>query len=154
MRMGRVLGVVAGALVFFIAALGLAIYFTRDEDNIQADNILAENITKAVTQAPDNGNAVALPRVARFEWDRVVIVQPGTSREAISQHLGHEWTGIDTVDGGELLLFLDRDGKVVRFADYRGSNTFEGFEKPFAEIDREDATFSVRDRVIRPGPST
>jgi hypothetical protein len=150
MRMGLVLALVAGALVFFIAALGLAVYFTRDEDNLQADNLLAENFTKAVTQAPDNGNRVALPRLARFDWDRVLLVQPGTSRAAITRRLGHEWTGIDTVDGGELLLFL-KDGKVVRFADYRGSNTFAGFRRPFDELPRERAVFSVRDRVIRPG---
>jgi hypothetical protein len=150
MRMGHVLGLVAGALVFFIAALGLAIYFTRDEDNIQADNVLSENFTKAITLAPQNDNVVRLPDVARFDWDRVLVVQPGTPREAISERLGHEWTGIDTVDGGDLFLFLDA-GKVVRFADYRGSNTFAGFERPFDEIAREDATFTVRDRVIRPG---
>jgi hypothetical protein len=150
MRMGRVLAVVAGALVFFIAALGLAVYFTRDEDNLQADNLLAENFTKAVTLAPDNGNRVALPQLARFDWDRVLLVQPGTSRAAITRRLGHEWTGIDTVDGGELLLFL-KGGKVVRFADYRGSNTFAGFRRPFDELPREHAVFSVRDRVIRPG---
>jgi hypothetical protein len=148
--MGRVLALVAGALVFLIAALGLAVYFTRDEDNLQADNLLAENFTKAIALAPQNGGSVALPEVARFEWDRVLIVQPGTPREAISARLGYEWTGIDTVDGGELLLFV-RDGKVVRFADYRGSNTFAGIEKPFAELAREDATFSVRDQVIRKG---
>src|ERR1700712_4071153 len=125
MRMGRVLAIVAGALVFFIAALGLAVYFTRDEDNLQADNLLAENFTKAVNQAPDNDNRVDLPALTHFDWDRVLLVQAGTSRAAISKRLGHEWTGIDTVDGGDLLLFL-RDGKVVRFADYRGSNGFEG----------------------------
>ena len=151
--MGRVLTLVAGALVFFIAALGLAVFLTRDEDNIQADNLLAENLTKAITLAPQNGNVVRLPAVARFDWDRVLVVQPGTPREAISERLGEEWTGIDTVDGGDLFLFLD-DGKVVRFADYRGSNTFEGFDRPFDEIAREDATFAVRDRVIRPGPKT
>jgi hypothetical protein len=150
MRMGHVLGLVAGALVFFIAALGLAIYFTRDEDNIQADNVLSENFTKAITLAPQNDNVVRLPDVARFDWDRVLVVQPGTPREAISERLGHEWTGIDTVDGGDLFLFL-KDGKVVRFADYRGSNTFAGFDRPFDEFAREDATFTVRDRVIRPG---
>ena len=32
--MGRVLGLIAAALVFFLAALGLAVYFTRDEDNL------------------------------------------------------------------------------------------------------------------------
>ena len=149
MRMGRVLALVAGALVFFIAALGLAVYFTRDEDNLQADNLLAENFTKAVTLAPQNDDRVVLPDLARFEWDRVLIVQPGTPRAAITKRLGREWTGIDTVDGGDLLLFL-RDGEVVRFADYRGSNTFAGLERPFAELPRERATFEVRDRVIRP----
>ena len=152
--MGRVLALVAGALVFFIAALGLAVYFTRDEDNLQADNLLAEDFTKAVALAPQNDDVVRLPEVANFDWERVLIVQPGTSRAAISKRLGHEWTGIDTVDGGDLFLFLDADGKVVRFADYRGSNTFDGFERPFAEIPREQATFSVRDRVIRPGPAS
>jgi hypothetical protein len=148
MRMGRVLAVVAGALVLFIAALGLAVYFTRDEDNLQADNLLAESFTKAVNQAPDYDNRVDLPALTHFDWDRVLIVQAGTSRAAITKRLGYEWTGIDTVDGGDLLLFI-HDGKVVRFADYRGSNAFEGFERPFAEIPSERAVFTVRDRVVR-----
>ena len=146
--MGRVLALVAGALVLCIAGLLLAVYFTRDEDNLQADNLLAENFTKAVTLAPQNDGKVELPALARFEWDRVLLVQPGTSRAAISKRLGHEWTGIDTVDGGDLLLFV-KEGKVVRFADYRGSNTFEGFERPFSEIPIERAVFTVRDRMIR-----
>jgi hypothetical protein len=149
MRMGRVLGLVAGLLVFFIAALGLAVYLTRDEDNLQADNLLAENFTKAVAQAPQNDGKVDLRELARFDWDRVLLVQTGTPREAISDRLGHEWTGIDTVDGGDLLLFL-RGADVVRFADYRGSNTFAGFERPFAEIPRGQAVLTVRDRVVRP----
>jgi hypothetical protein len=153
MRMGRVLALVAGALVFFIVALGLAVYFTRDEDNLQADNLLAENFTKAVNQAPDNENRVDLPALTHFDWDRVLLVQAGTSRAAIGKRIGHEWTGIDTVDGGDLLLFL-HDGKVVRFADYRGSNSFDGFDRPFAEIPRGAAIFPVRDRVIRPGPAS
>jgi hypothetical protein len=149
MRMGRVLTVVAGALVFFIAALGLAVYFTRDENNLQADNLLAENFTKAVTLAPQNDGRVVLPEIARFDWDRVLLVQPGTPRAAITKRLGHQWTGIDTVDGGDLLLFL-QDGKVVRFADYRGSNAFADFRRPFDELSRDRAVFTVRDRTIRP----
>jgi hypothetical protein len=148
MQMGRVLTLVSGALVFFIAALGLAVYLTRDEDNLQADNLLAESFTKAVTLAPENGDRVDLRALARFEWDRVLLVKPGTPRATISRRLGQEWTGIDTVDGGELLIFL-RGSDVVRFADYRGSNMFAGFEQPIAEIPRERAVFSVRDRVIR-----
>jgi hypothetical protein len=147
--MGRVLGLVAALLVFFIAALGVAIYVTRDEDNLQSDNLLAENFTKAVALAPQQDGTVDLREIARFDWDRVLLVQPGTPRDAISERLGQEWTGIDTVDGGDLLIFL-RGADVVRFTDYRGSNTFEGFERPFAEIPRERAVFRVRDRVVRP----
>src|SRR3954447_15322555 len=116
MRMGAVLGLVAGALVFFIAALGLAVYFTRDEDNLQGDNLLAENFTKAVALAPENGGKVVLEDLAPFAWDRVLLVQGRTPRAEISRRLGQEWTGIDTIDGGDLLLFL-RGKKVVRFAD-------------------------------------
>jgi hypothetical protein len=149
MRMGRVLALVAGALVLFIAALGLAVYLTRDEDNLQADNLLAESFTKAVALAPQRDGTVDLREIARFDWDRVLLVQPGTPRDAISRRLGREWTGIDTVDGGDLLIFL-RGADVVRFADYRGSNTFAGFDRPFAEIPRARAVFSVRDREVRP----
>jgi hypothetical protein len=149
MRMGRVLGLVAALLVFLIAALGLAVFLTRDEDNLQADNLLAESFTKAVALAPQRDGTVDLREIARFDWDRVLLVQPGTPRDAISRRLGREWTGIDTVDGGDLLIFL-RGADVVRFADYRGSNTFAGFDRPFAEIPRARAVFSVRDREVRP----
>jgi hypothetical protein len=147
--MGRVLALVAGALVLCIAALVLAVYVTRDEDNVQVDNLLSEAITQRIAEAPDYGDELALPEIADFAWDRVLIVQPGTSRDAISQRLGQEWTGLDTVDGGDLFIFLD-GSEIVRFADYRGGFEFEGLERPFAEVAREDAVFEVRDRVVRP----
>jgi hypothetical protein len=113
----------------------LAVYVTRDEDNLQADNLLAERFTRAVALAPENDGTVDLRELAPFEWDRVLLVQAGTSRDAISRRLGREWTGIDTVDGGDLLIFL-RGGEVVRFADYRGRGRFTGFSRPFAELPR------------------
>ena len=129
--MGRVLALVAGALVFFIAALGLAVYFTRDEDNLQADNLLAENFTKAVdARARERRPRRPARRRALRVGSRAARAARHARARRSRERLGHEWTGIDTVDGGDLLLFL-RDGKVVRFADYRGSNTFEGFERPF-----------------------
>src|SRR3954465_8517787 len=107
MRMGRVLGLVAGALALCIAALLLAVYVSRDEVNIQADNLLAERFTKAVALArEDTDGKVDLHAVARFDWDRVLLVAAGEPSEQISRRLGREWTGIDTVDGGDLLIFL------------------------------------------------
>ena len=129
MRMGRVLGLVAGGLFVCIALLILAVFLTRDEDNLQADNLLAERFTLEVARGGD----LNLHRIAPFEWDSVLLVAPGTPREAISRRLGREWTGIDTVDGGDLLIFRLGD-EVVRFADYRGLGRFEGFERPFDEL--------------------
>jgi hypothetical protein len=146
--MGRGIALVGGGLLFFLLVLAGLVYFTRDEDNFQADNILSENFTLAVNQAAQEGEPVNLRDVADFPWDRVVLVQPGTPREAISEHLGFEWTGIDTVDGGDLLIFL-RNDEVQRFADYRGNGRFEGFERPFDEL--PDELTVDAGRVIRPG---
>jgi hypothetical protein len=153
MRMGRVLALVAAGLAVCIAGLLLAVYLGRDEDNLQADNLLAEKFTRAVALAEDpnedaNG-VVDLRTLAPFDWDRVLLVDQGTSRAAISRRLGHEWTGIDTVDGGDLLIFL-AGAKVVRFADYRGNGRFAGFPTPFAELPRSRAVFRVHALVIRP----
>src|SRR3954447_9435873 len=136
MRFGRIFALVAGGLALCIALLLLAVFVTRDEDNIQADNLLAERFTKAVALAPENDDGkVDLREVAPLEWDRVLLVQAGTPRAEISRRLGREWTGIDTVDGGDLLIFL-KGSEVVRFADYRGRGEFTGFTRPFAELPR------------------
>src|SRR4051794_19547846 len=134
MSFGRVLALVACGLALCIALLLLAVYVTRDEDNIQADNLLAERFTREIALAPANNDGlVDLREVAPFEWDRVLLVQAGTPRAAITRRLGQEWTGIDTVDGGDLLIFLKGD-EVVRFADYRGRLLFKGFKRPFDEL--------------------
>ncbi|HET6551247.1 MAG TPA: hypothetical protein VFG79_22465 [Solirubrobacter sp.] len=133
--MGRVLGLVGGLLALCIALLVLAVVLTRDEGNLQADSQLSERFTRAVTLAGQGDGTVDLRSVAPFEWDRVVLVASGTPRAAISRRLGQEWTGIDTVDGGDLLIFL-RGRDVARFADYRGVGRFEGFSRPFAELPR------------------
>ena len=62
--MGRVLAIVAAGLVVCIAALLLAVYLARDEDNIQADNLLSENFTKAVRLAEPNQQDVDLRALA------------------------------------------------------------------------------------------
>jgi hypothetical protein len=149
--MGRVLTLVAAALVLFIGGLGLAVYFTRDEDNIEVDNVLSENFSKAVQLAEDpdelQHGRVDLRQLAKFHWDRVLLVAPGVSRARISATLGKPWTGVIGVDSGELLIF--RDGsKITRFANYRGTGSFAGFQ-PLQTISKEDAVFRVHQLVVR-----
>jgi len=150
--MERVLGLVGAALALLIGGLVLAVYLTRDEDNIQVDNVLSENISKAIAQSEDpdvgTGGRVDLREVADFGWDRVLVVAPGVSRARISRALGREWTGVAGVDYGELLIFR-RGDDIARFANYRGTGRFEGFE-PLQEIARDDAVLQVREMTVRP----
>jgi hypothetical protein len=148
--MGRVLGLVGGALVLLLAGLALAVYLSRDEDNLAIDNLLAERFSRAVALAPE-GSKVDLGAVANFPWDDVLLVARGTPDDAISQRIGQKWTGIVGLQTGDLMLF-ERGGRVVRFADYRGEGRFGGIPRPFAELPRPRAVFVVRNLVMRPAP--
>jgi hypothetical protein len=151
MRMGRVLALVAAGLAVCIGGLLLAVYLSRDEDNVEVDNVLSENFSKAVQLAEDpdelQHGIVDLRTLARFDWDRVLLVAPGVPRERISATLGQPWTGLVGVDQGELLIF--RNGsKVARFANYRGTGRFAGF-KPLQWVDKDAAVFRVHQLVVR-----
>jgi hypothetical protein len=148
--MARALIAVGAALALLIGGLALAVYLTRDEDNIQVDNILSEDFTRDVASASADGTEVDLGKVAPFDWDRVLIVEPGTSDEEISRKLGYEWTGVLGFETGEKLILLDADGQIVRFFDYRGEGRFTGVQTPIAELDRQDAVFTVRRLEIAP----
>jgi hypothetical protein len=149
--MGRALIAVGVALVLLLGGLGLAVYVTRDEDNIHVDLLLSEDLTRAIATAHDRDGRVVIPRYADFGWDSVLFVARDTPADAISQRIGREWTGITGFEGAELFIFL-RDGEPVRFADYRGDGRFEGFEQPIDERPRARAVLRVRrDLVVRPG---
>jgi hypothetical protein len=147
--MARALTAVFAALALLVGGLGLAVYLTRDEDNIQVDQTLSENFTRAVALSEDKRQTVDLRRLAPFDWDRLLIVEPGTSDAAISQQLGFKWTGKLGFETGDKLILL-RKGKVARFFDYRGEGRFAGVDRPFAELPRARAVFRVRDLVITP----
>jgi hypothetical protein len=149
--MGKALTAVGVALVLLIGGLALAVYLTRDENNIAVDNTLAEGLTRDIALSQANGQDVDLAHEAPFAWDRVLLVARGVSRRRISRRLGHAWTGIVGFRTNELFLFM-QGSSVVRFADYRGDGRFAGFPRPFAVLPRRQAVLRVRDLVIRPAP--
>ncbi len=148
--MARALIAVGAALALAVLGLGLAVYLTRDEDNIQVDNLLAEDFTREVALSEADDRDVDVRELAPFDWDRVLIVARDAPREAISRRLGYEWTGTIGFQTGELLILLDERGRVARFFDYRGEGRFEGIDAPFAELPRDRAVFRVRGLVITP----
>jgi hypothetical protein len=147
--MARALFAVGAALVLLLLGLGLAVYLTRDEDNVQVSNVLAEDFSRDVALAEQRGTDVDLRALTPDDWDELLIVARGTPRAAISERLGREWTGLASVATGELLILLRR-GEVVRVLDYRGEGRFAGIETPFASLPRDRAVFRVRDLVITP----
>ena len=148
--MARALIAVGAALALLVGGLALAVFLTRDEDNIQVDNLLSERFTREVATASAEGTELDLGQVAPFDWERVMVIAPGTPDAEISRALGYEWTGVLGFETGEKLILLDRDGKVARFFDYRGEGRFGGLEKPIAVLPREAAVFTVRRLVITP----
>jgi hypothetical protein len=148
--MTRALVAVGTALALLIGGLALAVFLTRDEDNVQVDNLLSEDFTREVATASADGTDLNLAEIAAFPWARVLVVEPGTSDAEISRALGYEWTGVLGFETGEKLILLDRDGEVARFFDYRGEGRFAGLDTPVAELAREDAVFDVRRLVITP----
>jgi hypothetical protein len=146
--MARALTAVGAALVLLLVFLGLAVYLSRDEDNIQVSNVLSEDFTRDVALSEARGGAdVDLRALAPEDWDHVLIVAPHTPRDEISDRLGYEWTGTLGFETGELLILL-RDGDVDRFFDYRGAGRFAGIDRPFQELPRDRAVFRVRDDLV------
>ena len=145
--MARALGAVGALLAVAFGVLLLVVFATREEDRVAVDDILALEVTRAIGST----DSVDLRRLARGDWDRVLVVAPGTPRERISGALGSEFNGdLPFGSTGPLLVFAAGDA-LVRFADYRGRATFEGFEEPVDELPRADALLAVRDAVVRPG---
>ena len=151
--MTRVLVAVGAALALCFAVLGLVVYLSRDEDRVAVDNLLAENLSRAIALAEANREDVDLSRLADFAWDRLLVVAPDTPREEISRALGTEFKGDlnYSAESQELLVFADGK-RLARFADYRGRGRFEGFRTPVDELVREDAVLEVRDLVVRRKP--
>ena len=58
--MARALTAVGALLVLCLLVLGLVVYLSRDEDSIAVDNLLAEDITRAIGTAEDRGEDVDL----------------------------------------------------------------------------------------------
>src|SRR4051794_31230011 len=147
--MARALTAVGALLALALLGLGLAVYLGRDEDTIAVDNLLSEDITRAIGTAEDRGQDVDLGRIANFDWDEVLLVDRDTTRAQISKALGYEWKGDLRFKTGDLLIFL-RSRQVARFADYRGEGRFVGVKRPIQRLRRDEAVFRVRGLVIRP----
>jgi hypothetical protein len=150
--MTRALVAVGALLALAFLILGVVVFTTRDEDRITADNLLSENLTRAIQVAEEeSGGEVDLGTVAGFPWDRVLILAPGAPRDDVSAAIGSEYNGqLPFGSRGQVFVFV-RGNEVARIADYRGRATFTGFARPLAELRRADAVLRVNNFVVSLG---
>ena len=150
--MTRALIAVGALLALAFAGLGLVVYLNREEDRVAVDNVLALELTRSIGTADQDGDDVELARIAPGDWDRVIVAVPGVPRETVSDALGSPYNG-DLPFGrtGQLFVFA-RGSALVRFADYRGRATFNGFDRPLDGLARADAVLVVRGGIVMPAP--
>ena len=147
--MARALIAVGALLAVAFAVLLVVVFATREEDRVAVDDLLSLELTRAI--GVSDGSTVDLRRLARGDWDRVLVVAPETPRETVSEALGSEFNGdLPFGSTGELFVFAAGDA-LVRFADYRGRARFAGFEEPVDELARADALLAVDDGVVERG---
>jgi hypothetical protein len=124
------------------------VYVTRKEDTIAVDAQLSEAITKGFVEADQRHEPLDLRTLTPFDWDSVLIYEPGRRRAEISRALGFKFKGDlpYTAESSEVFVFTNR-GAFVRFADYRGRGRFAGLRRPFTSLTANDAVWDVRDGV-------
>ena len=104
--MTRALIVVGALLAVAFGVLAVVVFATRDEDRVAVDNLLALELTRTI--GVSEGGEVDLRRLAGFRWDRVLVVAPGTPREAVSDALGSEYRGeLPFGSTGQVFVFAD-----------------------------------------------
>jgi hypothetical protein len=146
--MTRALIAVGGLLAIAFGVLAVVVFATRDEDRVAVDNLLALELTRTI--GVSEGGEVDLRRLAGSDWDRVLVVAPGTAREAVSDALGSEYRGeLPFGSTGQVFVFAD-GAELARFADYRGRATFNGFERPLDVLPRGRAVLAVRHGIVSP----
>jgi hypothetical protein len=144
--MARALIAVGALLAVAFGVLALVVIATREEDRVAVDDLLALELTRAIGEI--DGGDVDLRRLAPGDWDRVLVVAPETPRDAVSRALVSEFKGdLPFGSGGPLFVFA-AGAALVRFADYRGRATFEGFGTPVDELARDEAVLRVDDGVV------
>jgi hypothetical protein len=83
------------------------------------------------------GRDVDLAQVAPFDWDRVLIVEPGTPRRRSRERLGYEWTGTLGFETGEKLILLDATGRSRASSTTGATGASRGSTRRSQELPRE-----------------
>ena len=143
--MARALIAVGALLAVAFGVLLLVVFATREEDRVAVDDLLALELTRSI--GVSDGGDVDLRRLARGDWDRVLVVAPGTPRGDVSEALGSEFKGdLPFGSGARCSCSPPATGSCASPTTAAGRRS-TGSSEPVDELARADAMLRVRGGV-------
>lgn len=162
----RILKMSKRKMIFLIiVALALVpfVYSYYNYSKIKVENNHAEQFSRDLIDVVDRKQDFNMKDVTRFNWDRMIVFSPYTSRDEMVKVIGEEWTTSSYLgyllfertflgdyplddDSFNKIVFLDRDQIVLDV-------TFNRREVDLTEIEKqildEDAIFTVDQPVLK-----
>ena len=137
----KILACLAVFICLFLVYKGceilILLYISKDELNAHGQD---ESYYKAIEQAVENNNTVALETIFDFEWDKVFLIPPYMNTDRLTQIAGVEVYPLDPHMDLFRMLFIKDNLVVYDFACTIGFLRIE----PLGEIVlREDAVFEL-----------
>ena len=96
-------------------------------------------------------DSVKLTQIARFDWDRVVILTPYADRQMAEHGLGFSWPGYSwhenalESEGYDVLIFV-KGKEIARVIDHPRNNGDFSDNLSGKSLTRNDASFAIRRR--------
>lgn len=148
------------AATLFILCIYSYLYYM----NIKVSNIYANDFRHDLLQAKSQEKTFDMKDITQFEWDKMIVFYPYTSREEMEKVIGREWTGysyfgylfIQKTILGEYPLDDDSLNKLVFMKGEKVvlDITFQRGELDLTQIKgtihREESKFMIQNNIVKP----
>lgn len=164
MKISKKKAILLSILIILLASF-IYSYYSYSELKVtnQYEDVFSEKLLAVVGQ----NEAFDMADITPFEWDKMIVFSPYASKEEMEKTVGREWTTYSYIGYylfqktflGEQPLINDSVNKIIFM---KGDEiildvTFNRNQADFTQItqiiNREEATFSVEEKVLKQNPS-
>lgn len=150
-------------LITLAVILGLFSYSYYSYSKIKVNNIYADEFSQHLIQVVLEQEEFDMTQVTKFDWDKMIVFGPYTSREEMEKQLGQEWTTYSYTDyyikqKSSLGMYPLSDDSLNKIVFIKGQKVVADVTFYRSQVDltllnqtvnREEAKFSVEDGVLR-----